>query len=74
METLMEKLPLSEDIKGALVYRSGKLKDYLDLAVAYEMGDWKKVSETAVSLNLDEANLPDSFMEALTWADGFSNL
>jgi EAL and modified HD-GYP domain-containing signal transduction protein len=74
MESLMEKLPLSEDIKNVLVHGKGKLKDYLDLTVAYEMGDWEKVSETAVSLNLDEANLPDSFMEALTWADGFSNL
>jgi len=74
MESLMEKLPLSEDIKGALVHKSGKLKDYLDLTVAYETGDWEGVSKSATSLNLDEGGLPDSFMEALTWADSMSNV
>lgn len=74
MESLMEKLPLSEDIKGALVHKSGKLKDYLSLTVAYETGDWEGVSKSATSLNLDEGGLPDSFMEALTWADSMSNV
>ncbi len=74
MESLMEKLPLSEDIKGALVHKSGKLKDYLSLTVAYETGDWEGVSKSATRLNLDEGGLPDSFMEALTWADSMSNV
>ena len=74
MENLMQKLPLSENIKEALIYKKGEMEDFLNLAIYYEMGNWEMVSETAGKLNLNEEKLPPFFMEALTWADSLADL
>ena len=74
MENLMEKLPLSENIKQALVYGKGELIDYLRLAVYYEMGDWEKIPEMAATRGLNEEELPHYYMEALGWADGLTSI
>jgi len=68
MAHLMENLPLSGSIKGALVEGKGELKDYLELVVSYERGDWEGVSEIAATVGLDEAQLPGHHTEALAWA------
>ncbi|RJR31537.1 MAG: HDOD domain-containing protein [Desulfobacteraceae bacterium] len=72
MESLMQKLPLSDAIKEALISGAGTLGEYLKLAVGYEKADWKAVSSTASRLGLREEGLPNSFMEALSWANSFS--
>jgi EAL and modified HD-GYP domain-containing signal transduction protein len=72
MESLMEKLPLSDGIKGALVYDQGELRDYLRLTLSYETGNWQLVSNTAARLGLKEEDLPNCFMDALSWADTFT--
>ncbi|MDY6953980.1 MAG: HDOD domain-containing protein [Thermodesulfobacteriota bacterium] len=72
MAHLMESLPLSGSIKGALVEGSGALRDYLELVACYETGDWQRVSELAGTLGLDEAKLPGHHMEALAWADSLT--
>ncbi|MBW2609812.1 MAG: HDOD domain-containing protein [Deltaproteobacteria bacterium] len=74
MENLMEKLPLSEGLKSALIHGEGGLNDYLNLAIRYEKGDWKEVSELEVLMGLNEGDLPDCFMEAISWADTFTAL
>jgi EAL and modified HD-GYP domain-containing signal transduction protein len=72
MENLMAKLPLSEMIKTALIKKEGELYDYLNLAICYEKGLWSDVSELESTMNLDEAKLPESFTEALEWADAIT--
>ena len=74
MENLMEKLPLSGNIKTALVHKQGELNDYLKLTVCYEIGDWQGVSETVGKLGLKEAEIPLQFIEAINWADSFPTL
>ena len=69
MVNLMGKLPLTESIKKSLVDGKGELEDYLRLALCYEKGDWRGLSETAGRLGLDEEMLPHYFREALGWAD-----
>jgi c-di-GMP-related signal transduction protein len=74
MESLMARLPLSEALKSALIYGEGELSDYLGLAIAYEKGEWSRVSELQASMNLDEDKLPLFFIEALSWADAFASI
>ena len=74
MENLMEKIPLSDSIKQALVYGEGELINYLRLAVSYQTGDWGGVSETATMLGLDEEELPKYFIKALGWADSLTGI
>ena len=74
MENLMEKLPLSKNIKDALIHGKGELNDYLRLSICYEKGNWEEVSELKETIGLDEKELPSYFMEALIWADTITSL
>ncbi len=71
MENLMEKLPLSEGIKDALIYGKGELNHYLKLVVCYEKGNWEGVAEMAGILGLGEEDLPRCYMDSVSWADSF---
>ncbi len=74
MESLMEKLPLSENIKKALVSGEGVLGQYLRLAQCYEAGDWKGFAESVKKLGIDEEKVPECYMEALGWANSLDAL
>lgn len=69
MENLMAKLPLSSDLKDALISREGKLNDYLGLTVSYEKGDWEGVSNFSDNIQIDDQVLPQYFVKAINWAD-----
>lgn len=69
MENLMKKLPLSKEIKDVLLYNNGILKNYLNLAVCYETGDWEGIPEATAALGIDEEGLPQCYMDSLNWAD-----
>jgi EAL and modified HD-GYP domain-containing signal transduction protein len=69
MENIMKKLPLSKEIKDVLLYNNGELKDYLDLAICYETGDWKGIPEATAKLGINDEELPKCYMDSLNWAD-----
>jgi c-di-GMP-related signal transduction protein len=73
MASLMERLPLSGAIKGALVHRNGPLAPYLELLESYERGYWDGVSEAAARLGLEQERLPGCFLESLAWADNLAS-
>ncbi|MGD9008853.1 MAG: HDOD domain-containing protein [Desulfobacteraceae bacterium] len=76
MEKVMAKLPLSNNIKSALVDGNGELIDYLSLVECYEKGQWDRVSAVCRSLQIDERKLPDLYLAACKWSNTFhqSNL
>lgn len=69
IEHVMEKLPLSHDIKAALLNREGFLGTYLRLAESYERGDWDNVISLGSALGIDTEQLPAVYFHALGWAD-----
>jgi EAL and modified HD-GYP domain-containing signal transduction protein len=71
MANIMEKLPFSKAIKGALVYKEGELSDYLNLVSNYEIGGWKAVSETVTKIGVSEEKIPEFYMDAIGWADSY---
>jgi len=74
MENLMAQLPLSDDLKKALIHGEGRLHDYLGLAVSYEKGDWQGVSGFINDLHVGDQDIPGFFLEAVTWADTIASL
>jgi EAL and modified HD-GYP domain-containing signal transduction protein len=72
MANLMVRLPLTENIKQALIFGKGVLGDLLTLVGAYERGEWRRVSELTGSLGIGEGELPIKYLEALEWADCFT--
>jgi EAL and modified HD-GYP domain-containing signal transduction protein len=69
MEKILEELPLSGQIKSALISAKGKLAAYIELARSYETGRWNRVSRLARAMKLDEATLPTRYLQACEWSD-----
>lgn len=68
IETIMEQLPLSAEIKEALINKKGILADYLNLALAYEQGDWESEQAIEVQLKLAKEQVPATYSNAINWA------
>lgn len=72
MEHLLEKLPLSDAIKNALIEGKGDYSGVLSLVVQYEAGNWHKVDEMVQSLGISEKILPENYLAAIQWADALT--
>lgn len=68
MQSVMQKLPLSNEIKAALLTNEGLLAQYLNLVKHYEKADWSQANEIIKTLNLGE-KVPDAYHEALSWVN-----
>ncbi|MCD6304182.1 MAG: HDOD domain-containing protein [Planctomycetes bacterium] len=68
MEEILEKLPLKDQIKQALVGGTGVYRNVYDTVVAYEQGDWDLFSTSAAALGIEEAGIPKIFRSSMKWA------
>ncbi|WP_298862327.1 EAL and HDOD domain-containing protein [uncultured Gimesia sp.] len=64
MDDILTGLPLSEDIKNAILYQEGAIGEALRCAIAYEHGDWDGVYYPS----LDQALIRYFCHEAVSWA------
>jgi EAL and modified HD-GYP domain-containing signal transduction protein len=71
MENIMNTLPLSKNIKLALLEEKGELADYLKLVSSYESADWKKFSSMISKININEDDIPEFYQDAVSWADSY---
>ena len=62
---ILEQLPISDDIKNALVGRQGLMGEVLKLVIFYEMGDWNQVFACVSKLKSVENHLPELFIKTL---------
>lgn len=69
MTSVMSKLPLSKDIKDALVGNEGLLAEYLGLVKCYEQAMWQAANVAIEKMGLDAKLLPDAYHEAVQWAN-----
>jgi EAL and modified HD-GYP domain-containing signal transduction protein len=64
MEQVLERLPVSDDVRAALIDGTGPHAPVLRLADAYENADWALVQ----TLSADAA-LPTMYADAVSWAN-----
>lgn len=69
MESVMEMLPLSAEIKNTLIQKEGPLYQILSLAVEFEKGAFDQVESLARDINFDCEAVPGIYREAIEWAD-----
>ena len=69
MTEIVEKLPLHEDVKKALLGQNSRFKPVYDMILAYEKGDWNPFSAAAQNLGLDESVVPEVVKDSLQWAN-----
>ncbi|MCW9030892.1 MAG: HDOD domain-containing protein [Gammaproteobacteria bacterium] len=64
MEVLIEGLPLTENIRTALIRGEGELGKILSCVLAYESGDWKNANYDKLTIN----EIRECYLNALQWA------
>jgi c-di-GMP phosphodiesterase len=69
METILSRLELSDEIRRALLERTGPLAHPLQLVEAYEKAEWDAAQEFARLAQLEPTTLPDLYVDALKWAN-----
>jgi EAL and modified HD-GYP domain-containing signal transduction protein len=72
LHSILERLPISKEIKSALTAYEGELGTLLLLVQAYEQADWKAVSIHAKQLNISEALIAEKYSESAQWVDDFT--
>ena len=70
MESLIEKLPLVDEVKEALCGVQNDLSVYLMLVKAFESGNWLKVIRISKILEIDQKLLHSLFNQAILWGNG----
>lgn len=70
IETILEILPIHQEIKEALLSHHNHLSDFLDLAKTIEVGDWQKSDQLIELLSLSHDECLEAYETAVLWADG----
>ena len=70
---VLKELPLTNEIKRALLGEANQIRGFLDLILAYEKGDWTQFSLCAKKIHIDESQVPDIYLQALASANQFTS-
>ena len=68
LQDILAEMPISHDVKDALLGKEGQFKNCLDMAICYEKGDWPGFSRIADTLGAEEQMIPDAYLNAVDWA------
>jgi len=66
IESVLQHLPVSKEIRGALTGVSGRYRDIYEVLLAYERGDWTVLSAAALRACLDEKRIPECYLGAVS--------
>lgn len=70
MELVFSQLPISDELKRALIEKEGTLANYLQLVRCYEEGLWDGCPDLTDECKLIKLTV-DKYAEAIDWADAF---
>jgi c-di-GMP-related signal transduction protein len=68
MRDVLAEIAISEEIRGALLGETNKLRELFDLALKYEMGCWDALATDARRLRVLENAIPELYMQSIDWA------
>lgn len=65
MEEILEEIPLHEEIKEAILHRTGPCGALLDLVLFYEKADWQNISKLAQKLGMPTDSIAQSYFDCV---------
>jgi len=65
----LNRLPLSNSVRTALLERQGPLADLLFLVEQYERGEWDLVGRNCSALGFNEGEVSRAYVQSLQWVD-----
>jgi len=66
---ILEKLPISDELKRALLEQKGRMGEVYQLVLAYERGKWSEITELTEQFRIKEEGVPQFYLSALEWAN-----
>jgi len=69
MATILDKLPLSEEIKNPLLTKKGVMAALIKLVEFIEQAQWDKTTVVIEKLKLDKDKVSEHYNQAVAWAD-----
>ena len=66
-EDVFLELPISEELKEALIKQTGIFADCYKIMIAYERANWSLVAQIAGKYKLAEAEIATAYYEAVKW-------
>jgi c-di-GMP-related signal transduction protein len=69
MQDIIDKLKLCSDIGAALLEKKGKIAQLIEIAIAYEQGDWSQIEKFSKILSLELEDVATGYCCALKWSD-----
>lgn len=70
MDTVLQDLPLTEEVKTALAHQTGIMADFFRLALAVERNQDQLVESLVGKLEIDPEKVSSSYMVAIKYANG----
>jgi len=72
MTEIMDKLPLSEQLKSALIHQDGDYAVFLDIMRYYERRQLLQLEKVFRVIGVDEQLVPELYLKSLKYANGLS--
>ncbi|MGD9504271.1 MAG: EAL and HDOD domain-containing protein [Syntrophobacteraceae bacterium] len=69
MEEILQDIPISESLRGALLGDAGEHREVLDLVIACERANWEKLSLCTSDLCLSRSALSETYAESIGWVE-----
>ena len=68
MATAVAELPLSDNVRKALLGEQNTARHMLDAVIAHERGEWDEAARIAATVSISADRIPIAYAEALKWA------
>jgi c-di-GMP-related signal transduction protein len=68
MAKVLEKVPIDQQTKAALLGGASSLRPLYQLMLARESGDWENTGLLAKQLHLNESEIAENYWQAMQWA------
>lgn len=69
LDQLLGSIPLTEEIRSALLARQGNLGFYLAFCEDYENADWQRIAASTARLGLNEEKVSHLYLAATAWVN-----
>jgi EAL and modified HD-GYP domain-containing signal transduction protein len=66
--TLLDRVPVSQDVKKAMLGEPGRLSQVLQLIQALESGAWEQCTELCTQLRLEQGLVANLYWQAVSWS------
>jgi EAL and modified HD-GYP domain-containing signal transduction protein len=67
MVEILKEIPVDDEIKRAILGGDSSLGNFYQFVLAYEKGEWEKVTKQGLQLGIDEAVPPRLYLAAVEW-------